>query len=586
MFFRVTILLCLAALLSPAWAADGVLTSIVLTPGDQFHRMPGALDSACHDTIRYDNGQAAQLWTGTNFWVRVRFTPSSDFSLHSIYFYSTNGTGGTPNPAPCSLWVHQPNGDQLGALLSSWVMPGIVGDFAWNDTNLPVPLQFATGDTFYVVIGPVPGGPQTAGWHVIMDNANSGHSAQSITGHYGQYLVGPPNGAGGDLMIRAGGLATTFTDLEATECYNRVSNQPAFNALPGATVTLGALISNVGNANVASCTVGWVVNGPGGGQVYSHEVTSGPINVGATATVSSGTNFTATDVGEYMVTCTVTDTADHNAENNVTYLRFFAGGIDRWYRYDDNNASDSYLSFTEGNGWGLVFKPNTYPSRVDTIRVNMNAAGQADLRIYLNDQGTNMPVADPTWSSLANVDPGWNLIPVTPPVVIPNTRSFTIAYLFTGPALGKDDNPPNEAEITNMGTAISLTASANGASWAASTSGNWSVQAYIDSVVSNAADNPRAQLPDHFVLSQNYPNPFNPKTDISFALPQAAKVKLAVYNTLGQEVTILANETMTAGSHTVSFDASNLPAGVYLYRLEAGGASASYTAIRKMMLLK
>ncbi len=88
--------------------------------------------------------------------------------------------------------------------------------------------------------------------------------------------------------------------------------------------------------------------------------------------------------------------------------------------------------------------------------------------------------------------------------------------------------------------------------------------------------------PDKFELSQNYPNPFNPSTTINYNLPEAANVKLIIYNILGQEVKTLVNEFKEAGVHTVNFNASELNSGLYIYKIEAG----SFTQTRKMTLIK
>ena len=91
------------------------------------------------------------------------------------------------------------------------------------------------------------------------------------------------------------------------------------------------------------------------------------------------------------------------------------------------------------------------------------------------------------------------------------------------------------------------------------------------------------EIPSSILLKQNYPNPFNPSTTLSFELPNASNVQLQVFNMMGQRVaTLIQNQSFTAGTHQVRFDASNLPSGVYLYRLQAGTTSA----VRKMTLIK
>jgi hypothetical protein len=89
--------------------------------------------------------------------------------------------------------------------------------------------------------------------------------------------------------------------------------------------------------------------------------------------------------------------------------------------------------------------------------------------------------------------------------------------------------------------------------------------------------------PNSISLNQNYPNPFNPSTNISFSLPSTQKVTLKVYDMLGRQVaTLINNQTVSAGQQTVSFDASGLSSGVYIYQLV--GASATIT--KRMTLIK
>ncbi len=93
--------------------------------------------------------------------------------------------------------------------------------------------------------------------------------------------------------------------------------------------------------------------------------------------------------------------------------------------------------------------------------------------------------------------------------------------------------------------------------------------------------------PHVYALSQNYPNPFNPSTQINFSLANDSKVKLTVFDVLGQEVATLLNQNITAGSHSINFNASHLNSGVYLYKIEAKGVDGSnFTSVKKMILTK
>ncbi len=89
-------------------------------------------------------------------------------------------------------------------------------------------------------------------------------------------------------------------------------------------------------------------------------------------------------------------------------------------------------------------------------------------------------------------------------------------------------------------------------------------------------------LPREFALYQNYPNPFNPSTTIRYDVPTASRVKLRVFNLLGEEVQRLVDEAQEAGTYDVRLNGEGLASGVYFYRLETGNA----TFTRKLMLLK
>lgn len=112
--------------------------------------------------------------------------------------------------------------------------------------------------------------------------------------------------------------------------------------------------------------------------------------------------------------------------------------------------------------------------------------------------------------------------------------------------------------------------------------GPWSTSSNFITGVVVSSDFETTELPAVLTLHQNHPNPFNPTTRIRFGVPETGFVRLAVYDILGREVRTLVSETRPAGWHEVSFDASALASGMYLYRIETGGTGI----IRRMLLLK
>ena len=88
--------------------------------------------------------------------------------------------------------------------------------------------------------------------------------------------------------------------------------------------------------------------------------------------------------------------------------------------------------------------------------------------------------------------------------------------------------------------------------------------------------------PSEFYLCQNYPNPFKERTTIKFCAAYKTKVKLEVFNSEDKIIKILVDEEKEAGTYELNWNASNIPSGVYFYKLQAG----SFLQTRKMILLK
>lgn len=110
----------------------------------------------------------------------------------------------------------------------------------------------------------------------------------------------------------------------------------------------------------------------------------------------------------------------------------------------------------------------------------------------------------------------------------------------------------------------------------------WQIYFSKSSRITSVEEQKLTSFPTGFALEQNFPNPFNPSTNIKFYLPSRAFVSLKVFDLIGREVAILANEELSAGNHSRQWNAANMPSGVYFYRLQAG----QLTLTKKLVLLR
>ncbi len=98
----------------------------------------------------------------------------------------------------------------------------------------------------------------------------------------------------------------------------------------------------------------------------------------------------------------------------------------------------------------------------------------------------------------------------------------------------------------------------------------------------NAENNTNQNPDESYFLTKNYPNPFNPTTTINYVLKSATHVTITVYDRLGRQVVVLADENQSEGEYNIEFNGSNLPSGIYFYRIK----TPEKTEVRKMVLAK
>lgn len=161
--------------------------------------------------------------------------------------------------------------------------------------------------------------------------------------------------------------------------------------------------------------------------------------------------------------------------------------------------------------------------------------------------------------------------PVTAPPLITKDNNLFISSM--------DGNVYIINEHSTSSPKASLTSNESQPQWPTFKGNNRRTGYQGDVITSNEQTN---VIPEHFALSQNYPNPFNPVTVINFQLPKNSNVTLQVFDLLGREVATLVNGRKSAGFHKITFDASMLSSGMYIYRLKAG----NFISTKKLTVVK
>lgn len=276
-----------------------------------------------------------------------------------------------------------------------------------------------------------------------------------------------------------------------------------------------------------------------------------------------------------------------------------AGGTN----YFGNSAADAYLVKTNGSGdtlWTLAVGGISADAASSVIEASdsgyifvgwtmSQGAGQHDLYIgkvnlageLVWDKTYGGELTDVGRSIYQTFDGGYIIAGYSSSFGFSNQDVYVIRTDFKGDSLWTDlvggsaeDYGWDVKETSDGGYAI--------AGWTRSFGmGSKDVLLIRYAGFPTAADNDLSHLiPEDVQLNQNYPNPFNPSTTISYALRDRQHVRLTVYDLLGRELGVLVDAQENAGICNIIFDGSNLPSGVYIYKLQAGD-----TYISKRMIL-
>ncbi|MHB1687273.1 MAG: alpha-amylase family glycosyl hydrolase [Ignavibacteriaceae bacterium] len=210
-----------------------------------------------------------------------------------------------------------------------------------------------------------------------------------------------------------------------------------------------------------------------------------------------------------------------------------------------------------------IRKDNPALTRGDYQRITNTTPGQ--VYSYLRTSGNNNVIVNINFGSTAQTT---NISVPLNKLAFDSTSSY-----YLNDELNQVSYPVSGTALKNYQVSIPATSA--------------QVLVLSNTQLTEVKNNPK-NIPASFTLYQNYPNPFNPSTVIRFALPFDSKVKLDIYNILGQRVVELVNNVETAGYHEVVWNASNLASGVYIYRIEAASNSGGniYSDVKKMVMIK
>ena len=309
------------------------------------------------------------------------------------------------------------------------------------------------------------------------------------------------------------------------------------------------------------------------------------LDLGPGATDTRNFTWTPAAAGDALISAWTALNVDENLENDTSYctgieVRGETADLEMGY---DNRTIQYAFNFDPGNGALVEFTPEAdsinLPVLLKTIRAQFDGSQLADvdfnLHIYEDNAGapgTEVHTQTVTVTT-SEVLPAWKEIVIDSWLTIDGDFWvwFEIEDAGHFPKMIGDEAEP-WADHNHF------------YSWDGS--GAPDLSTYFYTVRAQVAEGVRAEIneisPTSYNLAQNYPNPFNPVTDIHYSIAHADRVNLRVFNVLGQEIAVLVDGLQTAGLHKVSFDGTNLPSGVYIYRLETPNFSSS----RKMLLLK
>lgn len=352
--------------------------------------------------------------------------------------------------------------------------------------------------------------------------------------------------------------------------------------LAGDSLSVNAVIANVGNVNATSFKASLTVLTSSNQTVLTDSVDVPAMNAGTTSNITFNKKFASLTSGFYIVRVRTLLAGDQVLVNDVQNLEF--SNLTKQTRlelaYENGSPTGTGISWSGGTGSiGTYFIPPVYPVRIDTLKYYIAAnTNNVGFRAFIyDDDGPNGTPGTVLFNQLVSSPllGTFTRVPV-PGNINVTAGGFYVVWTMQGESIqiATNINPPiSRRSLEGFENVFAPFRNAD------------TDDPLIRAVVfaqSLGLENTSTIIPGKFELSQNFPNPFNPVTKINFAIPKTGFVSLRVYDVLGKEVANLVSGELKAGTYSYDFNGANFSSGIYFYRLESNGLIET----KQMVLVK
>ena len=254
----------------------------------------------------------------------------------------------------------------------------------------------------------------------------------------------------------------------------------------------------------------------------------------------------------------------------------------------DDGTDETSINSGPFNTLCVKFTPGSYP--VDLYRASFYCVGSSNgvafVNVWDDDGDDGMPGTMLVENEPTQFAGGvWTPVSLSNENVVITEGSFYVGWMESDqtPPIGVDSDNSAENSFIDLGLGVGFEPFGN------YFEGAMMIRAEVDSANAlSADDNLDLGLPVSFALDQNYPNPFNPVTTISFSMLESGMADISIYDLSGRMVKTLLGKTLESGYHSIQFNASNLPSGMYFYSIlvSGSGGQSLFSSTRKMILMK